>query len=59
MSNKDYYYELNLIDGDSKITHKFPASITIEQLEEKLRDFLAGCSWFEETIDKLFNGGEE
>lgn len=48
-----YKYKLQYLDGESIITHEFPADIDITELKYHLRDFLVGCSWAEKTIEEL------
>ena len=55
---KDYYYELKHVNGDEILTYKFPADIDVYALEIYLTYFLKGCSWTDEVLSKLFNGGE-
>lgn len=55
---KDYYYELKYVYGSHEIVHKFPANIDLPTLADYLKDFLKGCSWTEEQVNRLINGGE-
>lgn len=54
----NYYYEFKYVDGEHTIWHKFPADIDMDKLADYLKDFLKGCSWSEEQVDELINGGE-
>lgn len=57
MLDKNYYYELKYVDNDTEVSYKFDADLVIEQLADHLKDFLKACSWYEEQVDKLINGG--
>lgn len=54
----NYYYELKYVDDNHEIVHRFPADITLPQLADYLKDFLKGCSWYEEQVNELINGGK-
>ena len=49
----NYKYILTYIDGDKKVTHEFPAAITIHELADNLRNFLCGCSWSEDMLEEI------
>lgn len=53
----NYYYELKYVDGDHEVIHRFPAEIDKTTLADNLKDFLKGCSWYEEQVNELINGG--
>lgn len=57
MLDENYYYELKYVDGEHTVVHKFPAEIDTTTLADYLKDFLRGCSWFDEQVDELINGG--
>lgn len=50
----EYKYKLQYFDDGIMVTHEFPADINSEDLAYRLRDFLLGCSWQEETVNKMF-----
>ena len=54
----NYYYELKYVDGEHTVVHKFPADIDIYKLEEYLKDFLRGCSWYESQLKDIFKEEE-
>lgn len=57
MLDENYYYELKYVDGDHEVIHRFPAEIDKTTLADNLKDFLKGCSWYEEQVNELINGG--
>lgn len=54
--DKDYYYELKYISGDTISIMKFDADVTTTELAYRLRDFLASCSWSDKVIRKIIKG---
>lgn len=50
-----YFYKLQHVDGESVITHEFPADIDTEKLVYHLKDFLVACSWSEEQVENMLN----
>lgn len=50
----NYRYKLQYIYDDVTVTHEFGANIDTEELVYRLRDFLLGCSWSEDTINEMF-----
>lgn len=54
--DKDYYYELKYVDGNTISIIKFNADATITELAYRLRDFLASCSWSDKVIRKIIKG---
>lgn len=57
MLDKNYYYELRYVDDDTEISYKFNAELNKDELADHLRYFLKSCSWTEEQVDELINGG--
>lgn len=55
---KEYYYKLQLVDGQDIKTHQFSAMVNAKDLAYALRDFLAGCGWNEKCLKKIFNTEE-
>lgn len=53
----NYYYELRYIDNDTEINYKFDADLDLTKLADHLKYFLKACSWTEEQVDELINGG--
>ena len=51
--DKDYYYELKYIDGNTISIIKFNADVNTTELAYRLRDFLASCSWSDKVIKKI------
>lgn len=55
----DNYYELKYKCGDYTCEVKFCSLIDGDTLQNKLRDFLRGCSWSEDCLDLIFTKDEE
>lgn len=49
----DNYYELKYKCGNTEVVHKICEDITSEEMYYFLREFLLGCSWQPETVDKI------
>lgn len=54
----DKYYELKQVYNGREIIMRFDADVNINELYEHLRDFLTGCGWCKESLDKLFDTEE-
>jgi len=54
--DKDYY-EFKYTYGDISMVYKFSSDIGITELADNLKYFLKGCSWTEEQVEELINGG--
>lgn len=54
----DNYYELRYVYEGKENTHKMPADTTTEELYYFFREFLLGCGWHPDTVDKII-GKEE
>ena len=54
--DKEYYYELKYVDGNTISMMKFNADVTTTELVYRLRDFLASCSWSDKVIRKIIKG---
>lgn len=48
---EDNYYRLSYKYGDEAVDYEFSADLTIDEFAEKLRRFMAACSWTEGQID--------
>ena len=54
--DKDYYYELKYVYGNTISIIKFNADVTTTELSYRLRDFLSSCSWPDKVIRKIIKG---
>lgn len=54
--DKDYYYELKYVSGDTVSIIKFNAEVDTEELAYHLRDFLASASFPDKVIRKIIKG---
>lgn len=54
-----YEYRLTYIDGDYEVTHTFSAFCTGNEMRDNLRHFLRACSWSDNAVDLILNGGLE
>lgn len=52
------YYELRYTYDGKELIHKMPADITSNEMYYFIREFLLGCSWHPDTVDKII-GKEE
>ena len=52
---KDYYYNLQYVNGETSFTYRFPADIDIEKLVKELSLFLSGAGWSSKQVQYLFN----
>jgi len=48
---EDNYYKFSYKYGDEAVDYEFSADITIDEFAEKLRRFMAACSWTDKQID--------
>ena len=55
----NYKYELKYTNGDTTVTHEFPAGRGSWELVQELRDFLCGCSWSEDAVKDMLKLEEE
>lgn len=52
---KDYYYNLQYVNGETSFTYRFPADIDTEKLVRELCCFLKGAGWSDKQIQYIFN----
>lgn len=48
-----YKYKLQYISDEDTLTYEFSADINANQMKNKLRDFLVGCSWSEGIVEDM------
>ena len=51
------YYEFKYKEDNTEVVHRINTAITSEEMYYFIRDFLLGCSWQPDTVDKII--GEE
>lgn len=52
------YYEFRYKHNNQEVIHKMPADIDADEMYYFIREFLLGCSWQPDTVDKII-GKEE
>lgn len=52
---EDNYYRLSYKYGDEAVDYEFSADLNINEFAERLRRFMAACSWTEKQIDSAIN----
>lgn len=52
------YYEFRYKYFNHEVIHRIPADIDAGEMYYFIRDFLLGCSWHPDTVDKII-GKEE
>lgn len=54
----DNYYELKYKYNNTEVIHKLYADATSDEMYYFLREFLLGCSWHPDTVDKVIGKDE-
>ena len=52
------YYELRYTYDGKEVVHKMPADIDAGEMYYFIKDFLLGCSWHPDIVDKIIGKDE-
>lgn len=55
---QDYGYELKYRYKGTELTMKIPGMITMEELSDRLFEFLCGCGWDRKGLMHIAKGGD-
>lgn len=54
---QEYGYELKYRYKGTELTMKIPGTVGMEELSDRLFEFLCGCGWAREALKHIGNGG--